>query len=160
MFQHHELNRNKNKKVNDKKVNNIVSLLTQFGDKHTYSGDTKPGSKFTSVVLILQLSANSSFTLNTQDLPVLISTQELLDLRSHLTILQSITAPVIYQTKNNKHNGEVTFKQKLQPYLKALSQNTRVYNSTHSPKHVSQTIQERLTCRLKTLKAKLFRMTA
>jgi len=39
MFQHQELNRNKNKKVNDKKVKNTVSLLTQFGDKHTYSGN-------------------------------------------------------------------------------------------------------------------------
>jgi len=33
MFQHHEINRNKNKKLK-----NTVSLLTQFGDKHTYSG--------------------------------------------------------------------------------------------------------------------------
>ena len=38
MFQHHEINRNKNKEINDKKVKNTVSLLTQFGDKHTYSG--------------------------------------------------------------------------------------------------------------------------
>jgi len=38
MFQHHVISRNKNKKINDKKVKNTVSLLTQFGDKHTYSG--------------------------------------------------------------------------------------------------------------------------
>ena len=38
MFQHHELNRNKNKKVNYKKVKNTVSFLTQFSDKHTYYG--------------------------------------------------------------------------------------------------------------------------
>jgi len=28
----------KNKKINDKKVKNTMSLLTQFGDKHTYNG--------------------------------------------------------------------------------------------------------------------------
>ena len=38
MFQHHEININKNRKVNDKKVKNTVSLLTQFSDNHTYSG--------------------------------------------------------------------------------------------------------------------------
>jgi len=38
MFQHHVINRNKNKEINDEKVKNKVSLLTQFGDKHTYSG--------------------------------------------------------------------------------------------------------------------------
>jgi len=38
MFQHRKVNRNKNKKINDKKVNNTMSLLTQFNDKHTYSG--------------------------------------------------------------------------------------------------------------------------
>ena len=38
MFQHHNINRNKNKKINDKKVKNTVSVLTQFDDKHTYSG--------------------------------------------------------------------------------------------------------------------------
>jgi len=38
MFQHHILNINRNKKINDKKVKNTVSLLTQFGDKHTYYG--------------------------------------------------------------------------------------------------------------------------
>jgi len=65
MFQHRKSNRNKNKKVNDKKVKNTVSLLTQFNDKPTYSGATKPGRKSTSVVLILQLSANSSYTLTT-----------------------------------------------------------------------------------------------
>jgi len=37
MFQHRKSNRNKTKKVNDKKVKNTMSLLTQFGDKHTYS---------------------------------------------------------------------------------------------------------------------------
>jgi len=37
MFQHRKSNKNKNKKVNDKKVKNTVNLLTQFGDKHTYS---------------------------------------------------------------------------------------------------------------------------
>jgi len=38
MFQHYEVNRNKNKKINDKKVKDTMSLLTQFGDKHTYFG--------------------------------------------------------------------------------------------------------------------------
>jgi len=38
MFQHHEVNRNKSKKIKDKKVKNTMKLLTQFGDKHTYSG--------------------------------------------------------------------------------------------------------------------------
>jgi len=38
MFQHRKVNRNKNKKLNDKKVKDTMSLLTQFGDKHTYSG--------------------------------------------------------------------------------------------------------------------------
>ena len=38
MFQHHIPNINKNKKINDKKVKGTVSLLTQFGDKHAYSG--------------------------------------------------------------------------------------------------------------------------
>jgi len=38
MFQHHDISRNKNKKINDKKVKSTVSLLTQFGDKHTYFG--------------------------------------------------------------------------------------------------------------------------
>jgi len=38
MFQNHKLNRSKAKKLNDDKVKNTMSLLTQFGDKHTYSG--------------------------------------------------------------------------------------------------------------------------
>jgi len=38
MFQHRTINRIKNKKVKDKKVKNKVSFLTQFGDKHTYTG--------------------------------------------------------------------------------------------------------------------------
>jgi len=38
MFQHHEVNRNKNKKINDKKLKGTVSLLLQFVDKHTYFG--------------------------------------------------------------------------------------------------------------------------
>ena len=140
MFQNHKLNRNKNKKVK-----NTVSFLTQFVTNTPTLGATKPGRKSTSVVLILQLSANSLFTLKTQDLPVQISTQELLDLRSHLTILQSVTAHVTYQTKTQNTNGEVTFKQTTNTLLTSLGQHTRVYNSTHSPKHVSQTIQERLT---------------
>jgi len=37
MFQHRTICKDKNKKINDKKVKNTVSLLTQFGDKHTYS---------------------------------------------------------------------------------------------------------------------------
>jgi len=53
MFQNRTIRRNKNKKINDKKVKNTVSLLTQFSDKHTYYGATKPGRKSTSVVLIL-----------------------------------------------------------------------------------------------------------
>jgi len=38
MFQHQLVNRINNKKLNDKKVNGTESLLTQFGDKHAYSG--------------------------------------------------------------------------------------------------------------------------
>jgi len=38
MFKHHTINIYKNKKINDKKVKDIMSLLTQFGDKHTYFG--------------------------------------------------------------------------------------------------------------------------
>ncbi|KEH16084.1 hypothetical protein MTR_0338s0050 [Medicago truncatula] len=53
----------KNKKINDKKVKNTVSLLTQFGATSTTLGATKPGRKSTSVVLIQKLSTNSSFTL-------------------------------------------------------------------------------------------------
>jgi len=37
MFKHHA-NKQKNIKVNDKKVKGTKSLLTQFDDKHTYSG--------------------------------------------------------------------------------------------------------------------------
>jgi len=39
MFQRHAINKITSRKINDKKVNNTESLLTQFGDKHTYSGD-------------------------------------------------------------------------------------------------------------------------
>ncbi|KEH30012.1 hypothetical protein MTR_4g057980 [Medicago truncatula] len=63
MFQHHAITRNKNKKINDKKVKNTVSLLTQFGATSPTLEATKPGRKYTSVVLIQKLSANSSFTL-------------------------------------------------------------------------------------------------
>jgi len=38
MFQHQRVNINKNKKINEKKVKGTMSLLTQFGDKHTNSG--------------------------------------------------------------------------------------------------------------------------
>jgi len=38
MFQHRTISINKNKKIYDKKVKDTVSLLTQFGNKHTYSG--------------------------------------------------------------------------------------------------------------------------
>jgi len=38
MFQHRMIRRNKNKKINEKKLKDTVSLLTQFGDKHTYFG--------------------------------------------------------------------------------------------------------------------------
>jgi len=41
MFQNHSVNRNKNKKINGKKLKDTISLLTQFGDKHTYSGGYK-----------------------------------------------------------------------------------------------------------------------
>jgi hypothetical protein len=37
MFQHHANKQIKHRKINDKKVKGTVSLLTQFGDKHTYS---------------------------------------------------------------------------------------------------------------------------
>ena len=37
MFQHHTNKQIKRRKINDKKVKNTVSLLTQFSDKHTYS---------------------------------------------------------------------------------------------------------------------------
>jgi len=54
-----------NSKIKDKKVKGTRSLLTQFGTTHLHLGATKPGRKSTSVVLILKLSANSSFTLKT-----------------------------------------------------------------------------------------------
>jgi len=39
MFQYQTINRNKKiRKINDMKVKNTMSLLTQFGDKHTYTG--------------------------------------------------------------------------------------------------------------------------
>jgi len=63
MFQHHSVNRNKNKKINGRKVKDTISLLIQFGDKHTCSGGYQAGRKSTSVVLIQKLSVNSSFTL-------------------------------------------------------------------------------------------------
>ena len=53
MFQHHVTNRNINKKINDKKVKNTESLLTQFVTNTPTLGATKPGRKSTSVVLIL-----------------------------------------------------------------------------------------------------------
>jgi len=36
MFQHHANKQLICKKINDKKVKGTVSLLTQFGEKHTY----------------------------------------------------------------------------------------------------------------------------
>jgi len=38
MFQHHANKQIIHKKINDKKVKGTKSLLTQFSDKHTYSG--------------------------------------------------------------------------------------------------------------------------
>jgi len=39
MFQHRASNKhNQNSKIKDKEVKGTESLLTQFGDKHTYSG--------------------------------------------------------------------------------------------------------------------------
>jgi len=39
MFQHRASSKhNHNSKIKDKEVKDIESLLTQFGDKHTYSG--------------------------------------------------------------------------------------------------------------------------
>ncbi|AES97410.1 transmembrane protein, putative [Medicago truncatula] len=76
MFQHRVSSKHKqnSKKVNDKKVNGTESLLSQFGTTHLHLGATKPGRKSISLVRILKLSANSSFTLKTYDLPALIST--------------------------------------------------------------------------------------
>jgi len=62
MFQHHANKHKMCKKINDKKVKDTKSLLTQFGTTHLHLGATKTGRKSTSVVLILSLSANSSFT--------------------------------------------------------------------------------------------------
>jgi len=62
MFKHYANKHKMYKKINDKKVKGIESLLTQFGITHLHMGATKPGRKSTSVVLILSLSANSSFT--------------------------------------------------------------------------------------------------
>ena len=66
MFKH-RANNNKKKyvKVKDKKVNDTCELLTQFGDKHTYSGATKPGRKSTSIVLILSSQKTPSLQLKT-----------------------------------------------------------------------------------------------
>jgi hypothetical protein len=63
MFQHHEVNRNKNKKINDRKVKDTVSLLASSVTNTPTLGATKPGRKSTSVVLIQKLSTNSSFKL-------------------------------------------------------------------------------------------------
>jgi len=52
MFQHHAINRNKNKKIKDRKIKNTRSLLTQFSTTRLHLGATKSGRKFTSVVLI------------------------------------------------------------------------------------------------------------
>jgi len=57
MFQHHA---NKHKMC--KKVKGTEGLLTQLDTTHLHLGETKPGRKSTSVVLILSLSPNSSFT--------------------------------------------------------------------------------------------------
>jgi len=56
------LNINKNNKIKDKKVKGTGSFLTQFGATSPTLEATKPGSKSTSVVLILSFTANSSFT--------------------------------------------------------------------------------------------------
>jgi len=50
-------------KIKDKKVKGTKDLLTQFNDKHTYYGATKPERKSTSVVLILKFSANHVYNL-------------------------------------------------------------------------------------------------
>ena len=62
MFQRHANKHKICKKINDKKVKYTESLLTQFGTNHLHLGATKLGRKSTTVVLILSLSANSSFT--------------------------------------------------------------------------------------------------
>jgi hypothetical protein len=66
MFQHQAINKINNKKVNDKKVNGIVRLLTHFGGKHADSRGYQARKEITSVVLILMFSSNTLFT--TQDL--------------------------------------------------------------------------------------------
>jgi len=58
MFQHHANKHKMYKKINDKKVQDTESLLTQFGTSHLHLGATKSGRKSTSVVFILSLSAN------------------------------------------------------------------------------------------------------
>ena len=62
MFQHQANKHKMCKKINDKKLKNTERLLTQFDTTHLHLGATKLGRKSTSVVLILSLSANSSFT--------------------------------------------------------------------------------------------------
>jgi len=63
MFQNRTNKQIKRNKINDKKVRDTVSLLTQFSDNAPTMGATKPGRKSTSVVLIIKFSANSSFTI-------------------------------------------------------------------------------------------------
>ncbi|KEH22601.1 hypothetical protein MTR_7g055993 [Medicago truncatula] len=78
-------------KSKDKKVNGTGELLTQFDDNTPTLRATKPRRKSTSVFLALSSQQTPSSQLITKDLPVFTSTEELLDLRFHLTSTQSHT---------------------------------------------------------------------
>ena len=114
MFQHLPVNR-----INNKKVNGIESLLTQFGDKPRTLGATKPGRKSTSVVLILMFSTNTLFT--TQDLgPTRLDFNlgtPRSEIPSHYPTVNH--SPCDYQTQN-KQIVKLPSNKQLQPCLKTL----------------------------------------
>jgi hypothetical protein len=60
----HHANNNKQKmqNVNDKKVKGTGELLTQFGDKHTYSGDYQVRKEIHQCSPYSKFSANSQLT--------------------------------------------------------------------------------------------------
>ena len=126
-------------------------MLTQFGAMSPTLETTKPGRKSTSVVLILSLTANSSFTtidLGPTRIDFNLGTPRS-EIPSHL--LQSTTAPVIIrlQTQTNQvklpsHKLPTTMLHSFGVVHKlpnSLRHNFRVVNILqlkHSPKHASR----------------------
>ena len=145
IFQHHVINRNKNKKINDKKGKNTKSLLTQFSDKHTYSGGYQARKE------IHQCSpysiAFSKLLVYTKDLGPTCIDFNLGTPRSKIPSHYPIVShsPCDLSDLNTNSKMKLPSNKQLTPYLTTSVQYTRVSNSTHNPKHVSQKIQERLT---------------